>query len=218
MPRSQQTRFVHPIGHKVRKQKQNNKHMSEENTNSPAAPTEVVPAVLDGKAVELERNGLVKQLSRYQIVKGDRKGTVYFAPKVNFTTQEEWEADVKWFGLETVATTLQTFAKRVFQDIFLGAVGEDGVFNLQQFLKEAADFTSSGMKLKEIKDKMEETQAMVAEKLQKATPADFGNPEWQKDITELNSLILGLKAMAESRSRKKNKDAESEAEPAVEVA
>jgi len=166
----------------------------------------------------ITRNGVTKTLSMFKIVKGKRKDTEYLAPKVDFSSPETWAQEVLWCGLQNVANVLQTFYKRAAQDIWLNNINPDGTRNEAKFLKEMEDFTSAGMKLKEIWDKYEEVQATLGMRIKVATVADFTNPEWQTETRTLSEYGLVLKAMADDRSRKNKPEAEEEAEAAVAVA
>lgn len=195
-------------------------------TNSPANETPtaaeekkaklaVVPAEFDGKPVIVERNGIKKQLSAYKIIRGKRENTVYFAPKLDASSPEAIQADLTWFGWADVVAALQVGAKKAFQDVFFGCFNEAGEFNLAQFIQEATDFTSAGLKMKELKDMIEENQSTLSERVAGAKAEDWGNVEWQQENKRLADLINGLKAKAEARSKKK--DEADEAEPSVEV-
>jgi len=161
------------------------------------------------------RNDITKELKTYKIVKGVNKDKEYLAPDVS--DPQEWEQNQKWVGLPHVINCVQTFLKRTFQELWFDNIGDDGVHNMAKFLTEAADFTAAGMKLKEIKDKLEELQAQQGQLIAKLEPDSTGGfpASAMAAIKELNESILVLKAMAEARSRKK---AETEAEPAVAVA
>ncbi len=167
------------------------------------------------------RNEVDEVLGTFQIVKGEkRKGKQYLAPVVDFSTPEKWENMVKWTGLSTVAQVLQTFLKKTFQDIWFNAIDETtGLHNMEKFLLEAKDFTTSGMKLAEIYDKMEEAQAEVANMISSMPSGDDATvfAAWKTKINEINDFVLALKAMAEQRS-KRGKQAEDASEPSVAVA
>jgi len=156
----------------------------------------------------LNRNEVDMPLKPFKIVKGVNKDKEYLAPDI--TDVNNWENNLKWIGLPNVISCVQTFLKRTFQELWFDNVDETtGEFNMSKFLAEAADFTSAGMKLKEINDRLDELQAtqgiIIRDK-------DLSDPNVIAQIKELNESILVFKAMKEARSRKK---AEVEAEPAV---
>jgi len=153
----------------------------------------------------IERNGVNKTLGNYEIVKGDKKGTKYQAPTI---TIENYETDVVWFGVSNIVNCVQTWAKRTFQQLHFDNVREDGTFDEAKWLAEAADFTSAGMKLKDINEKIDELSTLQAQLVQTFDPSDTAQVA---NIRELGQQILVYKAMAEAKSRKKTTEVEEAA-------
>lgn len=168
--------------------------------------------------VVISRNGVDKTLSKFKIVKGDRKDKEYLAPSI---TVENWDSDAKWLGVANLVNVAQKWVKAAFQSNWFDSFDAEGNFNLPKFIKESEDFTSTGMKLSEINDQLDEAQAKQALLIMNAeTDAETGmfkNGADIKAIKEINETIVALRAMREARSRK-GKEAEAPAEPAVAVA
>jgi len=166
---------------------------------------------------QIVRNEVSWPLDSYKIVKGDRKDKEYLCPTV--TNPATWELAQKWVGVPVIQATVQKMLKGVFQALYFDNLNDEtGELNEAKFLVEGAEFTSTGMKLKEIRELLAETEENNAQLIAKAmkNPALFADVNWQKEIEEGNNLRAMYKAMEEQRSRKGK--AETEAEPAVAVA
>lgn len=164
----------------------------------------------------ITRNEISWPLSIYKIVKGDKKDKEYLCPTI--TNPETWELAQKWIGIPIITATVQRMLKQTFQALYFDNIDEaTGELNETKFLTEGAEFTSTGMKLKEIRELLAETEENNAQLLSRATknPALFADPQWQADIEAGNNLRAMYKAMEEQRSRKGKED--KEAEPAVAV-
>ena len=159
--------------------------------------------------IVVERNDVSLSFGTFKILKGKRADTQYPAPVV---TVENLNEVSKWIGAANLVNELQTLLKRKFQNIADQAVGEDGVFNLALFLKYAADFTSAGLKLKEIADKLDELQAELTKIID---TGDLSDHNIQVQLRELKDQILAYRQMKEDRQRKPKE--ESVDEPAVAV-
>lgn len=159
--------------------------------------------------IAVERNGVNLEFGSFKILKGKRANTEYPAPVV---TADNVSEVAEWIGVSNLVNELQTLLKRKFQNIYDQAVGEDGVFNMPLFLKYAAEFTSAGLKLKEITDKLDELQAELTKLID---GADLTSPATQGKVRELNDQIRAYRQMKEDRQRKPKE--ETEAEPAVAV-
>lgn len=159
--------------------------------------------------ITVERNGVNLDFTNFKILKGKRANTEYPAPSV---TADNIGNVIEWIGTANLINELQTLLKRKFQNISDQATGEDGVFNLPLFLKYAAEFTSAGMKLKEIADKLDELSAELTKLIDGADLTDAGV---QAKVRELNDQIRAYRQMKEDRQRKPKE--ETEAEPAVAV-
>lgn len=175
--------------------------------------------------ITLERNGIVKTLDIYKLVKGKKKGTEYLAPTVDFSTPEAWANEIAWGELKNVANCWQTFLKRVFQDIYFASIDSaTGVANIAKFLEEAKDFSAAGMKLAEIVDKLEEAQAelgRLVDAMEEPENVDANGAmtdEFKAKLKDCKTYVTALKAMKEDRSRKRTKPEDEEAsEPSVRV-
>jgi len=159
--------------------------------------------------ITVERNNTALEFGNFKILKGKRANTEYPAPVV---TPENLAEVCAWIGTSNLVNELQTLLKRKFQNIYDQAVGEDGVFNLPLFVKYAAEFASSGLKLKEIADKLDELQAELTKLID---GADLTDSSVQGKVRELNDQIRAYRQMKEDRQRKPKE--ETDAEPAVAV-
>ena len=160
-------------------------------------------------AITVERNGTNLAFSQFKILKGKRANTEYPAPVVSVDNIAEV---IEWIGTANLVNELQTLLKRKFQNIYDQAVGEDGVFNLPLFLKYASEFTSAGLKLKEIADKLD---VLKAELTKLIDGADLTSHSVQGQVRELNDQIRAYRQMKEDRQRKPKEEAEAEASVAV---
>lgn len=156
--------------------------------------------------VVIIRNGVGKQLSIFDIVKGKREGKQYLAPKIELETIKE---DLEWVGSATVMNILQKSVKIAFQEIWFDCINADGSFNDALFLKKSEEFTSSALKLAEIDAQLDEAQATQGQLIATAsTDADglFTNPAEIAAIKENSRNIMALRAMREARSNRGKTD------------
>lgn len=167
--------------------------------------------------VSIKRNGTEKVLSKYKIVKGKKEGKEYLAPTFSL---ESWDSDAIWVGAANLVAVVQKFAKASFQDLWFGAIDETtGEFNMAQFVKQAEEFTSSGMKLAEINEQLDEAQAkqglLIATAETDEATGMFKHASDIAAIKEINNTIIALRAMRDARSRKTKED--EAPEPSVET-
>lgn len=165
--------------------------------------------------VVIKRNGVDKQLTKMVIVKGNKVGKEYLAPSFSIETID---ADIEWVGKATVLAILTKAAKIAYQDIWFGCFADDGVFNDALFLKQAEEFTQSGLKLAEINEQLDEAQAKQGQLISTAkTDAEgmFTDIEEIRAIKENSNNIRALRAMRDARSKKGKAD--EAADPSVPV-
>lgn len=167
----------------------------------------------------INRNNVDKELVEHEILKGEkRKGKKYLAPVTSVAT---WDNDSKWIGVSDLVNVTNRWLKQSFQNLWFGCIDEaTGQINMPQFLKEGSEFTSSGMKLSEINDQLDEVEAKQKLVIMNAPTNEdgmFSNPADVHVIQDLNKQAIALRAMRDARSRK-GKDAEDNAEPAVATA
>ena len=116
-----------------------------------------------------------------------------------------------WIGESILVNELQTILKRRFQNIYVDALNGDGQLDEALFMKYAVDYSVSGMKLKEINDKLDELQAQLTKLI------DAG--EWmtndtvKQELSGLNDQIRAYRQMREDRQRKPKQ--EEEVQPSV---
>jgi len=159
----------------------------------------------------ISRNGVDLPLSKFKILKGDKKDSEYPAPKVEM---DNLELFFKWYGIANVQNVMQNYAKRQFQIMVADSTdAETGVFNRELFIKYATDLSVAGLKIREINDKLDELQAQVAQIIDSD---DLDDPTVKAHLKELNGQVRAYRQMREDKSRKPK--AEAEPEPSVAVA
>ena len=152
------------------------------------------------------------ELIDFSILKGKREGTVYKAPEV---TLENLDKVLAWIGRGNLLNEISTILKRKSQNIWFNAIGSDGVIDLTRFVTDMENFSTSGMKIKEIDDKLTELSAQLTKIVragvlfQTGTEADAAKAE----ATRLADEIRAYTAMREDRSR--TPKVEEADEPAV---
>ena len=205
-------------------QKENKVHMADE-TKEPEVSDEQIPRVALTESYTLTRNEgkddeVTKPLKQFKIIKGKKKDLVYLCPEVDFSTPEAWAEEVKFGGLGNIANNWQSFLKRAFQDMWLNNLNRvTGLVNIPAFLEEAKEFTSAGLKLADIVEKLEEAQSLLLDLVSalEATEAGEFTPEDRKKLIETKAYINLLKEQKEKRSRPRRADAEEASEAAVPV-
>lgn len=177
----------------------------------------------------ITRNGIDVALEQQKILKGKRADTVYLAPPVNI---ENLPTILKWIGDTNLVNEVGSLIKRKFQNIWFNAVDEaTGQVNMERFLLDAANFTSAGMRLKEITDKLEELQASLTKIIMgggwQGVPTTDNQPlavdesnispagRLQAEMNKLNEQIVAYLQMKEDRQRKPKEEVEPEAAVAV---
>lgn len=163
--------------------------------------------------IKVTRNEVDLGLKNHKILKGKRADTYYPAPEVTAANLSHIQ---KWMGEANFINMCQTYLKRTFQTIAANAVNsETGLFDEALFVKYAEDFTTSGLKLKEINDKLDELQAQLTRLI------DAGewvtNDEKKKELQDLNAQVRAYRQMKEDRQRKPKADEDEESSPAVAV-
>ena len=142
-------------------------------------------------------------MTNFRILKGKNADKFYPAPKV---TPANIGDIIKWMGESNLVNELQTLLKRKFQNIASDATSDETGFDETLFVKYATEFTSAGLKLKEINDKLDELQAQLTKLI------DAGewqtNPEVAKELAELNNQVRAYRQMREDRQRKPKEEAE----------
>ena len=163
----------------------------------------------DFSNIVIDRNGVSLPMTAFKILKGKRANSFYPAPKIEVGNLQ---ATIDWIGEANIVNELQTLLKRKFQNITVESTPEDtGVFDEALFAKYAADFTSAGMKLKEINDKLDELQAQLTRLID---AGDFATSEVKmKELTDLNSQVRAYRQMKEDKQRKPK--TEEDEEPSV---
>lgn len=158
----------------------------------------------------ITRNGITRPLVEHKIIRGDNKDKTY--PSVDFTGVDA-NTVFAFMGLDTVKGLCQTLIKRVSQTLWLDNIDDNtGEVNIDKFLTELAEFTSSALNLSELKDKLDEVYNQQ-NKLIAALDTDM-TPEVLAELKENTKLVNVLKAQIEARGRKTK---QNEAQPAVAV-
>jgi hypothetical protein len=178
--------------------------MSNEATAPAVSTTTKAPEVpIPACNIAVERNSIKLPFVNWKILKGERANGFYPAPKV---TVENLNEVCNWIGESILVNELQTILKRRFQNIFVDALNGDGQLDEALFMKYAVDYSVSGMKLKEINDKLDELQAQLTKLI------DAG--EWmtndvvKQELSGLNDQIRAYRQMREDRQRKPKQEEE----------
>jgi flagellar capping protein FliD len=159
--------------------------------------------------IDITRNGVTLSLGTFKILKGKRADQEYPAPVVS---AENLPDITSWVGTSNLINELQTLLKRRFQSIYADSIDTNGQFNQALFEKYATDFTSAGLKLKEIQTKLDELSAQLSKLIDEGDMSDEGT---RASIKELNDQVRAYRQMKEDRQRKPKEEDEEEA--AVEV-
>lgn len=177
--------------------------MAEDKYIPPTPPCDIV----------INRNDVGLNLEFFRILKGENENKFYPAPRV---TPENLQTFLSWLGTTTLISELQTVVKRKFQNIAKSATGEDGVFNVELFVKYATEFTSAGMRIKEINDKLEELDAELMKIIDAGAweGTDEAAVAARHRINELKDEKNAYKQMKEDKQRKPKAD-EAEEVPSV---
>ena len=158
-------------------------------------------------SIVVPRNEVFLPFKHHKILKGKRADTYYPAPEVTAANKSLVE---KWLGESNVLNILQTYVKRACQNISADSVNtETGLFDETLFIKYAQDLTSTGMKLKEINDKLEELQALQVKLIDGGLWAT--DDKVKNEMLDLNKQILAYRQMREDKQRKPKVEDEEEA-------
>lgn len=169
--------------------------------------------------IVIERGDVALKMEPFKILKGKRADTFYPAPKV---TIENLPQIIQWIGNTNLVNELQTLLKRKFQSIASDSVSAEGVFDEALFTKYAVEFSSAGMKLKELTDKIEELSAIAVSAIDKGTfsldgveyetfSVIDGKPKASVEFQKLNDSIRAYRQMKEDRQRKPKEEETEEA-------
>ena len=158
----------------------------------------------------ITRNGITLALKEFKIIRGDNKDKTYLA--IDFTGVSD-ENTFTFMGFDTVRGFCQTAIKKIAQVTHLDNIDDNsGELNIDKFLAELTEFTSSALNLSELKDKLDEVYNQQ-NKLIAALDTDM-TPEVLAELKENTKLVNVLKAQIEARGRKTK---QNEAQPAVAV-
>ena len=118
---------------------------------APEAPAEL-------KGVVISRNGVTKELTPEPFGKLSNDYGKWFAyPVLSLAT---WDTDSKWVGLEGVVDIVVSELRSIFADIYTDNIGDDGVFNREQWLADCADFTAGVARLSDIESQLDTLQGL----------------------------------------------------------
>lgn len=101
------------------------------------------------------RNGVTKNMVLGTFgKKSDLAGTQFPYPVIS---PETFDQDEIWIGVSDMCSSLTTWLRRVFADIYVDCRDEKtGIFNRAQWDLDAADFTAGVAKMSDIKEALEE--------------------------------------------------------------
>lgn len=147
----------------------------------------------------------------FRILKGKRADTFYPAPEV---TTENLAQIEKWIGIPNLINQIQTNLKRIMQVIASQSINsETGMFDEALFTKYATDFTTTGMKLKDINLKLDELQAQLSRMID--TGLWLTDEKAKKELTVLNEQVRAYRQMRDDKQRKPVADEDEEEQPSV---
>jgi hypothetical protein len=155
----------------------------------------------------VKRNGKEYELAPFKIVRGDNKDKTYLAPQV---TASNWDKFIEWFGLDNAVNVLQGFSKRACQLLHKNAIDKiSGVLDMNKFLAGVANLTAAGLRLRELKEQLDEVVEQQQELLGKLSEAEGdAQAALLKEIMAMKNRILSLKQMIEERQRDTSEDEE----------
>lgn len=190
-------------------------------TETPTAPN--IPA--DVELPSIKRNEVSKQLSKavFSPKSPDYKGMTFFTPLLDIPKVDYAEFDGKkervlrnvddyiWVGLDQVSGAVNKILRGVFGVITIENIkANNGVFNLEDFIEDAADFTAARQSLANINDELDDLQAL---QMSYAFDKDFIDPfnedqtpkprflELQKLIQEVNRRVKPLREKRDAIER-----------------
>lgn len=113
------------------------------------------------QAPSITRNGITKTLNDCVFGKKSDKnaGKHFFAPEVPLN-RDEFSSWIDWIGFDQAVGAINKNLRLIFAQIFLDNVEDNGgVFNLEAFQAEAADFTAARVSLSDIEEQLEDLYA-----------------------------------------------------------
>ena len=183
-------------------------------TNEPTvATTEKKPEVVAPPCnITVSRNEASIPFTNFRILKGKRADTFYPAidvTKIDRALLEKWVGESNWINM------VQTSLKKVFQLIAANCTNEAGVFDENLFSKYAADFTTTGMRLKEIRDKIDELTAELTKIINGGLWAT--DDQVKNQMLAMNKELMTYRQMEEYKKRtpKTEEDADEPSVPAT---
>lgn len=133
----------------------------------------------------ITRNGIVKALSETMFgKKSPNSGVKFYTPTIDVDKED----DRTWTGVDQLNGMINRGLRLIFADIWLGNLKRnEGVFDEEEFLEEAADFTAARQSLADIETEIDDLQA-----LQQSYTIE--NPAWEGYVpTEpMNEVQAGL--------------------------
>jgi hypothetical protein len=173
--------------------------MVNESTTAPTTPAK--PAIeqpTNPIVLEIVRNDATIKFTEGRTVRGANAGNMKFEPDIS-----DKDAFLKWIGVEN----LVGLAKQKVTQLSVGwaeaASDEDtGVFNENNFVKFATDFSSSGETMGELKEQLEDLLAKVR-------TYDFSNTssDAQNEFIAMGKKIQDLTININNKKRNKKDEA-----------
>lgn len=191
-----------------------------------ANETETVPSLpVDIQPPSITRNDVSKALTKavFSPKSEQFKGMPFFTPildipKVDYAMFDGKQErvlrnvdDYVWVGLDQVSGAVNKILRGVFGALTIDNIKENGgVFDMEAFIEDAADFTAARQSLSNINDELDDLQAL---QMSYAFDPDFINPfnddntpktrflELQKNIQEVNRRVKPLREKRDAIER-----------------
>jgi len=176
-----------------------------ENKNEPVAPK---------YNISVTRNDvtLSDEIIPFKRLKGDKANTFY--PAIDLTLENK-EKVFEWLGDGNLINIVRKALKATAQSIAGDSIDADGRFDEALFAKYLTDFSSAGLKLKEINDLIDELQALAIQMIEKGHAVIDGvkqeaivNGKFSPALMKLNDDIRAYRQMREDKQRTPKKEEE----------
>lgn len=148
-----------------------------------------------------ERNGITlstetKEIIPFMRLKGKKANTFYPAIDLNLENKDKIFA---WIGDSNLINIVRKALKAAGQSIASNSVNAEGIFDNTLYAKYLTQFTSTGLKLSEINDLIDELQAELTQLIDKGEWAT--NDIIKAEVMRLNSDIRSYRQMRDDKQR-----------------
>jgi hypothetical protein len=196
--------------------------------NETEAPKKVIPPAPTYNIV-CERNGVTltsadKEIIAHRRLKGKKENTYYPTIDLNLSNKEKV---LKWLGDATLVNMIARILRGSAQAIATDSVNNEGIFDESLFAKKLSALASTGMKISDIQDLIDELTAQATQfidqgylvidgvKVDACTVVD-GKPVFAPELKKINDDIRSYRQMKEDKQREpKNEAVDESAVPSV---